>query len=103
MSEFITDADTTTIEAEVGKVDVVVNVCLELFFGATGEEDIEHARLGDFLTLVVDHLEGLDGGIVGLDALTHKIIVGLAFLAVGGAEGIPMTSRLGIVGGHPCW
>ena len=55
-----------------------------------GEEDIEHAGLDDFLTLVVDHLEGLDGGIVGLDALTHKIIVGLAFLTVGGAEGIPM-------------
>ena len=90
MSEFIADADTTTIETEVGKVDVVVNVCLEFFFRATVEEDIEHARLGDLFTLVVDHLERLDGGIVGLDSLTDKIIVALAFPSVGGPEGIPM-------------
>ena len=101
--EITADADTPAVETEVGKVDVVVNVGLELVFCAMGEEDVEHTRLGDLLALVVDHLECLDGGVVGLDTLADQIVVGLAFLSVGGAEGIPMTSRLGIVGGHPCW
>ena len=88
--EIIADTDTAAVETEVGKVDVVVNMGPELGFRAAGEEDIEHTRLGDLLALVVDHLECLDGGIVGLDTLADKIIVGLAFLSVGGAEGIPM-------------
>lgn len=91
---FAADVEMAVVEAEEGEVHVVVDVGLELVFSGVGEEDVGKTGFLHFSALSVDEPDGGYCGIVCLDLLIYKVVVGFLLASVGCAKGIPTGDGL---------